>query len=50
MTQGLYLSNIWKPSVLKKNNIKDGKQEKWSEKKVERQNRKEQVEKHAMDP
>lgn len=51
MTQGLYLFNIiWRPSVLKKNNIKDGKQGKRSERKIERLNRKEQEEKHAIDP
>lgn len=36
--------------MLKKNNIKDGKQGKRLERKMERQNRKEQAEKHAMEP
>lgn len=50
MTQGLYLSNFAsKLSVLDKNNIKYGKQGKRPERKVERQNRKKQEEKQAMD-
>lgn len=51
MTQGLHLSNfIRKPSALDKNKIKYGKQGKRPERKVERQNRKKQKEKQAMDP